>query len=119
MKKLKFNAGIGDTLIQTVMAQKMFDEWFKTNIDLAPVVYGYVHKDGWTLTRKTDHQIKARIVLQEPIECKHEPLIRIGAKETAWHQGARSVSNGLIKPDSFECNHCHIELIADWRAKDE
>lgn len=84
-------------------AQAKFDNWFKENIENAPVIYVRAGKNcGWlgsTDNLKGDTH-KARLVDIQEIkkDCKHEP------------------------PKSYEstqrifCVNCNIELVAEWKA---
>lgn len=112
MKNLNFNHGIGDTLIQTVMAQKMFDEWYRENIESAPVVYAIQDNNLWA-------EDKNVVTSLHFLNFKMARLIDIQEikKECVKHE-----------PKNFEeytinwkiiCKHCGVELMADWRAKDE
>lgn len=112
MKKLKFNAGIGDTLIQTVMAQKMFDEWYKQEIEGAPVVYAIQDNNLWaenkdvvTCLHFLNFKMARLIDIQEiKRECvKHEP--------SNLH---------LNDPRTYaaNCKHCGVEIVATWKPVD-
>jgi len=109
MKKLNFNHGIGDTLIQTVMAQKMFDEWFKQEIEGAHLVYGSIEGS------------KVVQLFGQVPGCND--------KHTARLIDIREIKKDCAKhePKNFEeytinwkiiCKHCGVELQATWKPVD-
>lgn len=84
-------------------AQHKFDEWFKSEILGAPVVYGYTDHGNykvWTNEIHVNDTHKGRLIMIEPIKpkCeKHEP-----------HLHDQS-------PIKNTCKHCGVELVAEWK----
>ncbi len=122
MKKLVFESGdffinpnLFGYILESVMskyvryAQAKFDEWYRSNIESAPLVYGrhpapQEYIGNWA-NRETDCDTHtARLILIEEIkkECvKHEPM----SFEAYTIDG------------KYICRHCSVELIPEWRAK--
>lgn len=134
MKKLEFKPSDfgknhpGDWTIYSFVemasaAQATFDDWYRENIESAPLVFNYNEglSSWWNPkempTTAVNPTRQARLIDIQEIkkECKHEPLGRIGNKNSRWHEGGRSLSNGLVKLDSFECKLCGISLEPDWK----
>lgn len=115
MKKLEFEPDYFEmqkfsTKQIAAFAQTKFDDWFKANIESAPLVHGFYDCRGavFSETKFNTHQTHtARLIDIQEIkrECvRHEPEhIFIGPETGKW---------------STKCKHCHVELIADWRARE-
>lgn len=104
MKKLEFKSEEFWMLHQdsaATYAQTKFDEWFKTNIESAPVVYGpSSHWQNWNTEKGHKDTHTARLIDIQEIkkECvKHEPEVN------AFNM--------------FRCKHCKVELIAEFKEK--
>ena len=91
-------------------AQAKFDDWYRENIEIAPLVYNYNEglRSWWNPkempTTAVNPTRQARLILIQEIkkECvKHEPM----SFEAYTIDG------------KYICRHCSVELILEWRAK--
>lgn len=91
-------------------AQEQFDDWYRENIESAPVVQGWypgTYPNGtWTsseVIHKTSTHTARLIDIQEiKKECvRHEPINYMTD----------------YKGDHYICKHCGVELIATWSEK--
>ena len=113
MKKLVFNSEdffneISELQI-ALTAQAKFDEWYRENIESAPLVYGrhpapQEYIGNWA-NRETDcdtHTARLIDIQEIKKECaNHEPM----SFEAYTIDG------------KYICRHCSVELILEWRAK--
>lgn len=113
MKKLEFNnrdfAYCENDESARKRSQEKFDEWFKAEIESAPVVYVRAGPNsGWiaSTVKLKNENLTARLVDIRELkkECKHE-------------------TNGLVKYLEHEkkiesnCTNCGVDLIAEWKVK--
>lgn len=114
MKKLEFKTEWFPRVIGTRVeeyscetAQRIFDQWYKENIESAPVVYGFLEKcsnwnaEWYVSESKDNYEARARLICIEPIpkkKCEHYPKFNsLGILElplTCVHCGKEIRSKG-------------------------
>ncbi len=110
MKKLVFNSEdffneISELQI-ALTAQAKFDEWYRENIESAPLVYGrhpapQEYIGNWA-NRETDCDTHtARLILIEEIK-----------KECVKH-----IAKFDRQQNTYFCENCGVELYAEWKVK--